>query len=76
MHYGLLSHSFLFSMSLSHAGELLRLHMLIGKKEDKRVWVSWMLPALERKYCLKDLRYKSSLEKFPVKKSSPLSRVN
>jgi len=27
----------------------------------------WMLPALERKYCLKELCYKSLLDKFPAK---------
>lgn len=63
----LVSHSFLFVTSWSHFGALLRTQVLIGKKENKEVWVLWTLPAWEGKYYLKELCYQSSLEKFPVK---------
>lgn len=55
MSSSLVSHSFLFLTSWSHFGTLLRIQILIGKKENKEVWVLWMLPALERKYYLKEL---------------------
>lgn len=62
MLHSLINHSFLFL----HTAEN-RVHILIGKEENKEVPVLRMLPTMERKYCLKELGYKSSLEKFPVK---------
>lgn len=41
-----------------------REHLRTGEKERK--WALWMLLALERKHCLKELRCKLSPEKFPA----------
>lgn len=62
MLHSLINHSFQFLRTAEN-----RVYILIGKEENKEVPVLWMLPTMERTYRLKELGYKSSLEKFPVK---------